>query len=180
MNPEIVKLARRIRASLPHLSLSEALTYADPSTVQGKIFRRRGGDGSFFGTGFSRSDISFASAWYATLWGPARQVRGVRLGPCARLETEDEGVKRAFGAMVNRDHAPLVAWERYARIAKRKGLPRPAWPGTRNMRPSVTGGTNGAIRAWIASQGLDLRLFERSPSQWIEPIQGVHTEEGGE
>ena len=101
--------------------------------------------------GYSRFDILFAYAWYAMLWGPtaygARLHRlGVKLGVCARLETEDRTVKEVYGAIVRREHASYVGFSRLARRAgKRLGL---QWPGTNNMP-----GNNP--RKWLASIGLD-------------------------
>jgi hypothetical protein len=141
------------------VTLSEAIRYADASTIEGRAFRGRTG---FCGLGTDRDTFRVALAWYGMLWSPIDNPRlsriagrfRVRLGPCARLGSEDRAVREAYGAIVRSEHAAIVAWERFARRAKRRGLPVPAWPGTRNMRPA-SGGTEGTIRAWFASEGFD-------------------------
>lgn len=150
MNRAIVATALAIRQACPWIGMSDALTYADPSTVQGRSFRSKSG---FFGSGFSRTDIAFAWAWYAMLWAPVNRRQVARLGPCARLETEDEEVKRAYGSIVRHREGVFVAWERFARRCKKAGRPCPPWPGTRNMLPR--GSESRTVRGWLESHGLE-------------------------
>lgn len=99
----------------------------------------------------TKTDMMFACAWYATLWGPTygreerigRIARRVRLGCLARLENEDSGVKMAYGRLV-REYQSLYTG--FQRLARRYPDVTPSWPGTRNM-------PNGT-RAWLKSQGL--------------------------
>lgn len=148
----IVGIALAIRAALPHVTLSEALTYANASTVQGRAFRSTAG--GFFGLGYSRTDLAFALAWYFTLWASEKRnhVRGVRLSVCARFESEEPEVRACYGAIVRKRHSLITGFERYARRAKRAGRECPAWPGTWNM-PFV-GSEGRSIRAWLESQGI--------------------------
>jgi hypothetical protein len=103
-----------------------------------------------FGTYYSRTDILFAYAWYAMLWGPTaygqrlHRMR-VRLGVCARLETEDQAVKEVYGRIVRREHASYVGFSRLQKRAK--GRLALSWPGTNNMPRGV--------RAWLQSEGID-------------------------
>lgn len=153
LDSAIVGIALAIRAALPHVTLSEALTYADASTVQGRAFRG-GRTGTFFGLGYSKIDLAFALAWYFTLWASETRnhVRGVRLGMGARLASETSEVRECYGAIVRKRHALLTGFERYARRAKHAGRACPAWPGTRNMRPR--GSEQATIRAWLESEGI--------------------------
>lgn len=177
MNPAIVALARAIRAALPWITLSEALTYADASTVQGRAFRSRSG---WFGLGHTRDALIWGHAWFAILYGPndSGRVQGgrirARLGCGATLEKEDPEVKRAYGAIVASRHPAMVAWERYARRCKRAARECPPWPGTRNMRPA--GSENATIRAWVASQGLAGVCEAYAPDgRAYVTIPGVHS-----
>lgn len=147
----IVGTALAIRDALPHLTLSEALNYADASTVQGQAFRYRGG---FFGLGYDRETLAYALAWYFTLWASdARNcVRGVRLGYNASLEKTEPEIKRAYGEIVRKRNRLLTGFERYSRRCKRAGRYCPPWPGTRNMQPK--GSEAATIRAWLDSVGL--------------------------
>lgn len=168
LDSRIVGAALAIRAALPWITLSEAIRYADPRTVEGRAFRRGARDG-FCGLGFSRVDFAFGLAWFGTLWGPLDNPRlsrilgrfRVRLRIAARLENEETEVKRAYGAIVRRDPVPAIvtAWERFAKRDKGRGL-APTWPGSSNMPPVVCGGTVERIRAWIRSVGLAPEAIE--------------------
>jgi hypothetical protein len=89
----------------------------------------------FFGSPYSRHDIVFAHAWYATLWGPSgeharlRRLK-VRLGALASLKREDAGVKQCYGAIVR---ARENAWVAYCRLERRVPALRGTWPGSRNL-----------------------------------------------
>lgn len=102
--------------------------------------------------GTDRISFLFACAWYVILWGPTggryeRLVHKarVRLGATASLETEDCTVKEAYGAIVRREQRLYVAFGRYAKRAKKKGLDA-SWPGTNNMR--------GGVHAWAEEKGI--------------------------
>lgn len=152
LDSTIVGDALAIRAARPHVTLSEALTYADPSTIQGRALRM--GAGGFFGFGYARDDLAIGLAWYFTLWADDSRncVRGVQLGVCARLETEDLAVRRCYGDIVRNRQALLTGFKRYARRAKRARRTCPAWPGTRNMVRH--GSEENTIRVWLASEGI--------------------------
>jgi hypothetical protein len=143
--------AATLRVTHPWVTLSEAISYADASTVQGRAFASRSG---FFGFDFSRNDIAFGWAWYAMLWAPVDRKQVAKLGYAARLATEDREVKRAYGAIVRKHHDLLIGFERYARRARKAGRKCPAWPGLWNMKPSITGGERATIAAWLASHDL--------------------------
>lgn len=132
MKAEIIRAAQVIRESHPWIPLCDALTYADPATVQYRSFR---GDfrGGFFGTGVSRESIAFAWEYYAVNWGPIDRSTHVNLGPCATLETEDdEEIKQVYGAIVKREQRLYVGFERLSRKAGRRM--RLSWPGTSHMK----------------------------------------------
>ena len=114
----------------------------------------------FLGSCYTRHDVAFAYAWYSLLWAPsgyeARLSRmGVHLGVCARLETEDEGVKQVYGAIVKREHPLYVGFERLQKRAKGR-LGKLSWPGTWNMR--------GGCRMWLRELGI-LEAVEAMVSQ---------------
>lgn len=155
-----VGTAFAIRAALPHLTLSEALTYADPSTVQGRAFRR-GGHSGFCGTGFTREAFAEGLAFYDMHWCPDedRRIaplarRMVKLSYIARLDTAEEETKRAYGAITRSRPMPalMVAWERFKRRVKGR-IAIPSWPGTYNMPPK--GSEVATARAWMRSVGLN-------------------------
>ncbi len=142
--------ALEVRKSRPWITLSEAILYADLSTVQGRSFASRSG---FFGTGYSRTDIAVAHAWYAMLWAPVNRRQIAKIGVCARLATEDPEAKRAYGDLVRKNHALLTGYERYVRRAKRAGRSYPSWPGLWNM--PTKGSEQATIRHWLASNGIE-------------------------
>ena len=100
--------------------------------------------------GCSKASFLFACAWYCVLWGPAlnsrikRLASHVRLSVCARLEDEEEDVKRAYGQLVRQEDALYVGYSRLFRRYRGRGIP--AWPGTNNMR--------GGPRKWLQENGL--------------------------
>lgn len=164
----IVGTALAIRAHLPHVTLSEALTYADASTVQGKSFRSRNG---FFGCGYDRDTLFVAFAHYFAEWGDETRnhVRGVRLGSGETIEKAEPEVKACYGAIVMGRNATWIAFERYERRCKRAGRHCPVWPGTRNV------GSRG-IRMWLASEGIEAAVdcYARDPSAYVN-IPEVHS-----
>lgn len=99
--------------------------------------------------GYTRHDIAFAYAWYDLLWSPTRYGQrlhrlGVKLGVCARLETEDSGVKQIYGSIVRREHRLYVG---FGRLKKKMGDRLSVqWPGTNNMPKGEW--------AWLKSEGL--------------------------
>lgn len=164
MNPAIVSAARAIRSARPWIALSDALTYADPTTVQHRAFYSSGE--GYKGTGFDRDTLAFALAWYDRDYCPTGYgaiVHRLQVRTIDRFSDEDSEVKRAYGAIVCAHRALWTGFDRYVRRARKAGRSVPMWPGFYNMRSK--GSERATLRAWLDSHGILAACETLAPSE---------------